>query len=66
MVAIPPVMRLMSSERVMVLRKGLTSNGASVCPRKMLPAADKLSAPEMRNRRRITVAKNLTTFCKMP
>ena len=45
---------------------GFTSSGASVCPRKMLPAVERLSAPEIFIVRIITQAKPFTTACMTP
>ena len=42
------------------------SSGASVCPMKMLPAADNVSAPDVRIVRIITQATPFTTHCMTP
>ena len=47
----------------MVLTNGLISSGASVCPRKMLPDADRVSAPEVPRVFCITQAMPFTTSC---
>ena len=47
-VAIPPVIKHIISLLVILSKYGLIRNGDSVCPRKMLPAAARLSAPESR------------------
>ena len=44
-VAKPPVITECSSLFVIVRTNGFTSSGASVCPTKMFPAAERLSAP---------------------
>ena len=62
----PPVMTDMSSERVMRSTNGLTSSGASVWPTKMLPAADRVSAPLVPIVRRITHAIPPTSRCMTP
>ena len=46
-VAIPETIISISSERLILGIYSFTINGASVCPRKILPAHDKDSAPEM-------------------
>ena len=65
-VANPPTITVFNSEMVMLPTKGLMSNGASVWPTKMLPVADKVSAPEVPRTRCITQAKLRTTHCMMP
>ena len=55
--AMPLVMTVMSSERVMDERKGRIVSGASVCPMKMLAATLSDSAPLAPIRRVITLAK---------
>ena len=46
-VAKPPTMIVLISERVIVLMNGLMRSGASVCPMKMLPEAERVSAPDV-------------------
>jgi hypothetical protein len=65
-VAKPPVITAISSDMVMPAMYGLMSSGASVWPRKMLPAADSVSAPDVRMVRIITHAKPFTTACMTP
>ena len=65
-VAKPPVMTAISSEVVIVLTKGFTRSGASVCPTKMLPAALSVSEPEVRMVFCMPHAKACTTRCMMP
>ena len=59
-------MTVKSSERVSVFTKGLMRSGASVWPRKMLPLAERVSAPEVRSVRCITQASPFTTSCMIP
>ncbi len=65
-VANPPTMTVLSSEGVNVLTNGLMRSGASVCPRKMFPAAESVSAPEVRRVFCMTHAIPFTTTCMMP
>jgi hypothetical protein len=65
-VAKPPVMTAMSSEFVIRATKGFTRRGASVCPTKMFPAADRVSAPEVPMVRCITQATPRTRSCMIP
>ena len=55
-----------SSERVIVPMNGLISSGASVCPKKMLPAVERLSAPDVPIVRIISQPRPRTTPCITP
>ena len=65
-VAIPPLIKHKSSDVVIFFMYGLTSNGDSVCPKKIFPTAAKLSEPDKLKNFFIHFAKNNTTFCKTP
>jgi len=65
-VANPAVITAMSSERVIPSTNGLISRGASVCPTKMFPAAESVSAPDVPMVLCITQAIPFTAFCMMP
>ena len=64
--AMPEVMTVISSERVMRARNGLIVSGASVCPMKMDAATLRLSAPLAPISWLITLAKARTTTCMTP
>jgi hypothetical protein len=66
MVAMPPVIKHINSDLDIVGINGRTNNGASVCPRKIFPAAERLSAPDNLMVLDITQAIPKTTFCKTP
>ena len=66
MVAKPPTMTLMSSDRVILARNGRTSSGASVWPRKMFPAVHTVSAPLVPSVFCIAHATPFTTSCSTP
>src|SRR5437764_568020 len=57
MLANPPTMIAINSESVAPEMNGLTRSGASVWPRKMLAAAESVSAPEVRIDRCMTHAR---------
>ncbi len=64
--AIPAVITVMSSERVMRGRNGRIVSGASVCPMKIDAATLRLSAPLAPMILFITTANAFTTICMMP
>ncbi len=64
--AIPAVITVMSSERVMRGRNGRMVSGASVCPMKIDAATSRLSAPLAPMILFIAIASALTTTCMMP
>jgi hypothetical protein len=64
--AIPDVITVISSDRVMFWRKGRMVSGASVCPMKMEAATFRLSAPLAPMTRLISSAKARTMTCMMP
>ena len=64
--AIPPVIIVRSSDRVMVGMYGAIRIGASVCPMKTLAATARDSAPDTFIRRCITHAIPCTILCMMP
>ena len=66
MVAKPPTIKAISSDRVMLATYGRTTSGASVWPTKILAAAARLSAPEVRKVRCMTQAKAATAYCTSP
>jgi len=65
-VAKPPTITVLSSERVIVPTNGLMRSGASVCPRKMFPDADSVSAPLVRSVFCIPHASPFTINCITP
>ena len=64
--AIPAVMTVISSERVIFDRNGRIVSGASVCPMKIEAATSRLSAPLAFINLLITTAMPRTTSCMMP
>ena len=64
--AMPAVITVISSERVMRGRKGRIVSGASVCPMKIDAATLRLSAPLAPMILFIATANALTTICMMP
>ncbi len=66
MCAMPEVMTVISSERVMRGRNGRMVRGASVCPMKIEAATLRLSAPLAPMIRLITSANARTITCMMP
>ena len=66
MCAIPAVITVISSERVIRGRNGRMVSGASVCPMKMDAATFRLSAPLARMTLLMTTAKARTTSCITP
>ena len=65
-VAKPPTITVFSSEGVNRATNGLINSGASVCPRKMFPAAERVSAPDVRSVFCITHAMPFTIPCITP
>ena len=59
-------MMAMVWDRVMLAMKGRTVSGASVCPRKMLAAAERASTPGTPSALRSTHATAATTRCITP
>ena len=66
MCAIPEVMTVISSERVIRGRNGRIVSGASVWPMKIEAATLRLSAPLAPMTRLITTANPRTTSCMTP
>ena len=64
--AMPEVMTVISSERVIRGRNGRMVSGASVCPMKIEAATLRLSAPLAPITRLITSANARTMICMMP
>ena len=64
--AIPAVITVISSERVILSRKGRMVSGASVCPMKIDAATSRLSAPLAPIVLLITTAIPRTSTCMMP
>jgi hypothetical protein len=64
--AIPEVITVISSERVIRGRNGRMVSGASVCPMKIEAATLRLSAPLAPITRLMTAANPRTTTCMMP
>ena len=64
--AMPAVITVISSDRVIPGRNGRIVSGASVCPMKMDAATFKLSAPLAPITLFITMANALTTSCMTP
>ena len=64
--AMPAVMTHISSDCVILLRKGRMVSGASVCPMKIEAATLRLSAPLAPMRRVITFATAFTITCITP
>ena len=64
--AMPEVITVISSERVIRGRNGRMVSGASVCPMKMDAATLRLSAPLAPITRLISTAKARTTSCMTP
>ena len=64
--AMPEVITVISSERVIRGRNGRMVSGASVCPMKIEAATLRLSAPLAPMTRLMTMAKARTMTCMMP
>jgi len=64
--AMPEVITVISSERVIRGRNGRMVSGASVCPMKIEAATLRLSAPLAPITLLITMAKPRTMICMMP
>ena len=64
--AVPAVMMVISSERVISGRNGRIVSGASVCPMKIDAATEVDSAPDAPMKRDMILAKNFTTSCITP
>ena len=64
--AMPEVITVISSDRVICGRYGRIVSGASVCPMKMLAATLSDSAPLAFMKRRMPMAKSRTTNCITP
>ena len=64
--AIPDVITVISSERVIRGRNGRMVSGASVCPMKIEAATLRLSAPLAPITRLMTTAKARTMSCMTP
>jgi hypothetical protein len=62
----PAVITVMSSDIVILGRKGRMVSGASVCPMKIEAATSRLSAPLAPSTRLITSANAWTMICMMP
>jgi hypothetical protein len=65
-VAIPPIIIVHNSDFFIRGTYGFTNNADSVCPRKISPAAARLSTPDNRITRFITHAHPNTTYCRIP
>ena len=66
MCAIPEVITVISSERVILARNGRMVSGASVCPMKIEAATFRLSAPLAPITRLIRMANARTMSCMIP